>query len=351
MAVYCVYRCHYGAPSEKHVRRFEYDSVLEWAQAVFRQFPEREEADDYASELLGGLHVYSIGSIFTADDDEGERKPPKTMRDVHEWFGDMYVNEQKNGPHSIQILTDDDELEMAVYVFDGHYRKANPGKADFLLLDGWELPDGDAEGTWKPPPTARIRDLNGKPKPGEPVTYAAFLAHYDSWNLEGLGGGERVAGVRLPDLARFLLTEQAKGEVAGAWEALWDGLHKHLRARKGDDVGFRAAIRKHPDDMTSWGAYADWLQERGEPPPGIRLLRGAMQCAEVRDGSIRHSRKPSQDRVRVTPHMAQAVFHTARWGRDDLYHQWIFFDDRWAAAHPTLAAGVLTFASRWDVLS
>ena len=35
---------------------------------------------------------------------------------------------------------------MAVYVFDDHYRAANPGKADFLLLDGWELPAGDADG-------------------------------------------------------------------------------------------------------------------------------------------------------------------------------------------------------------
>ena len=55
--------------------------------------------------------------------------------------------------------------------------------------------------------------------------------------------------------------------------------------------------------------------------------------------------------IRVTPHMVQACFHTARWGKKDLYHQWIFFDDRWAAAHPTLAAGILTFASRWDVLT
>jgi hypothetical protein len=35
---------------------------------------------------------------------------------------------------------------------------------------------------------------------------------------------------------------------------------------------------------------------------------------------------------------------------EDYYDQWIFFDDRWAA-HPTLAAGILTFAARWDVLT
>ena len=34
----------------------------------------------------------------------------------------------------------------------------------------------------------------------------------------------------------------------------------------------------------------------------------------------------------------------------DTYETWIFFDDRWVAAHPTLAEGMVRFDSRWDVL-
>src|SRR5215213_5981126 len=113
MPVYFVYRCHYGASSEKHVRKFEYDTVLDWAKAIFRQFPDRDEADKYAEKLLGGLYVYSFGSLFAAPDDpddeeDGERRPPKTMKDVHAWFKGMYVNEESHGPHHIQIHTDDD---------------------------------------------------------------------------------------------------------------------------------------------------------------------------------------------------------------------------------------------------
>jgi uncharacterized protein (TIGR02996 family) len=353
MAVYFVYRCHYNAPGEKHVRQFEYDTVLDWAKAIFKQFPGPgyEAGWDYAEELLGGLNVYSFGSLFNPDEDHPERKPPKTMKDVHNWFGRMYVNEQKNGPHHIQILTDDDELEMAVYVFDDHYRKANPGKADFLLLNGWELPDGDADGTFQVPKNVTVGDFAGKPKRGKPVTYAAFLAHYDSGNLDDLCGGFRVANVRVPDLARYILTEWADTEMEGEWETLRQALQKYLKSPRGEDAGFLKAIRKQPEELTNWGVYSDWLQERGEPPAGVKLLRDALARAEVRDGSIRHSRKSRKDMFRATPHMVQACFHTARWGKDDLYHQWIFFDDRWAAAHPTLAAGILTFASRWDVLS
>jgi len=161
MPVYFVYRCTYNAPSEKHVRRFEYDTVLDWAKAIFKQFPGDDAGWNYAAEVLGGLHVYSFGSLFMLDEYHPERKPPKTMKDVHDWFGGMYVNEQKSGPHHIQIHTDDDELEMAVYVFDDHYRKANPGKADFLLHDGWELPHGAADGKFQVPKGAKMRDLAG----------------------------------------------------------------------------------------------------------------------------------------------------------------------------------------------
>lgn len=357
MPVYFVYRCTYNAPSEKHIRRFEYDTVLDWAKAVFKQLPTYDKGHEYAKQLMGGLEVYSLGGLFATDEETGARKPPKTMRDVHDWFHGMYVNEHHSGPHHIQILTDDDELEMAVYVFDDHYRKAHPGKADFLLHEGWELPEGDADAGWKPPASAEIRDLAGnpgeaKPKRGQPATYAAFLAHYDSCNLDDLGGGTCIPGLRVPDLARHILTNCADTELNGEWETLREALHKYLRSRKGEDAGFRAAIRKNPNDATSWGVYADWLQDRDEPAPGLQFLHGALKVADVRDGSIRPSRKPSKDMFRVTPHMVQGVFHTARWNKKtDLYHQWIFFDDRWAAAHPTLAAGILTFASRWDVLS
>ena len=37
--------------------------------------------------------------------------------------------------------------------------------------------------------------------------------------------------------------------------------------------------------------------------------------------------------------------------RKDMYHQWIFFDDQWAAAHPDLANSLLRYTRCWDMLS
>src|SRR5205823_4212450 len=52
----------------------------------------------------------------------------------------------------------------------------------------------------------------------------------------------------------------------------------------------------------------------------------------------------------VEDHLAQLCLHMAE-GDYPYFHQWIFFDDLWATAHPDLANAILRFAARWDVLS
>jgi hypothetical protein len=63
---------------------------------------------------------------------------------------------------------------------------------------------------------------------------------------------------------------------------------------------------------------------------------------------------PGMCHVRVEEHVAQLCHNTEHWRshhRVDLYHQWIFFDDLWAAAHADLANAILRYARCWDVLS
>ncbi|MCI0705001.1 MAG: TIGR02996 domain-containing protein [Planctomycetia bacterium] len=359
MPVYFVYRCHYGSPSEKHVRRFEYDTVLDWAKGVFKQLDE-DEAYKYAEELLGGLRVYSFGSMFMIDEEHGARTPPRAMKDVQEWFQDMYDQGEAHGPHHIQILTDDDEIQMAVYVFDDHYRKKHPGKADFLLLDGWELPAGDSDKPLPKLPKLPETDLLEPPGDAEGTLFAVSLYADDSSNLEDLYGAKRIDGLRLPDLARYLLRTPEEDDIHSdfAIHELRDNLRKLLEKPKGPDKGFLVAIRDHPEDLTSWGAYSDWLQDHDLPPAGLHLLELALRQKHFSGG--RENRNPKFDCVKVTPHMAQASKNEGRWPSDkrarkmtdrDTFTQFIFFDDRWVAAHPTLATNILTFASRWDALT
>lgn len=353
MAVYFVYRCHYGTPSEKHVRRFEYDTVLDWAKAVFRQL-DRDAGFKYSEDLLGGLDVYSFGSMFITDEDHPPVAPPKTMADVKRWFGGMYVGEEAHGSHHIQVLTDDDEIEMAVYVFDDHYRAAKPGRADFLLLDGWELPEGESKKPLpKLPRTGAIKPKGG----GEGTVYAVSLFVADSGNLSDLCPASHIDGIRLPDLARYLLLHPDEDALDFGLREVRGNLQALLRKRKGDEVGFLAAIRKNPEELLNWSAYSDWLGDRDMPVAGLHLLDQALRAKAFSDG--RKNRNPKHDCVKVSDHAAQASKHVGRWPEEsflwftprDTFSQFIYFDDRWAAAHPTLAAGILTFASRWDVLT
>ncbi len=58
-----------------------------------------------------------------------------------------------------------------------------------------------------------------------------------------------------------------------------------------------------------------------------------------------HSGDPTQSRINLTPHIAQAALHASQaFG----YQQWFLFDDLWAAAHPALAASLLRYAAGWD---
>ena len=354
MAVYFVYRCHYNAPGERHVRRFEFDTVVDWVRSIWKPIPDNKQAYQYAEDLLGGLDVYMFGRMFIAIAEES-LPPPENMEQVMEGFLHLYVQGEDHGPHHLQILTDDDEREMALYIFDDHFRASAPGLTDFLLLDGWELPGTGSDA--RPARLADVRPL-AHAGDGEGTLYAFSLFTEDSSNLTDLCGGTRVEGVRVPDLCRYVLTHPDEDALDFGLRSIRENLQEILGSPSREDAGFLAAIRDNPGEQIHWTVYSDWLYERrGRPPAGLHLLEASLRAEKYPEA--RKNRNPSLDRVKVTPHMAQACKHEGRWPDSpvlwftphDSYAQWIYFDDLWAAANPTLAAGLLRFAARWDVLS
>src|SRR5438874_1976160 len=103
MSVYFVYRCHYAGPTEKHLKRFEAASVLDWFRHHWRAIPDRDAAAAYARELLG-FEVYSFDSLFVGIAEQS-LPPPATMEQLREHLQEhLYVNEFKASPHAIQVL-------------------------------------------------------------------------------------------------------------------------------------------------------------------------------------------------------------------------------------------------------
>jgi uncharacterized protein (TIGR02996 family) len=380
MSVYFVYRSHYEGPACKHLKRFEDASVLDWFRKRWTGLAD-EEAHEWAARELG-TRVYGFGSLFQAIAEHG-LPVPRTESQLHQILTDhLYVEgEVLARPHCLQVLTDDDELEMAYYFFDDHFLARHADRAAFLLNEGWQLPGGHGERGFRPRvPTAELTS-RGR---GEGTTYCVLIAYYDSGNLSDLegGGGWHVRGTRLPQFCQYLATAQPGPDWPFELRLLRSQLFAGPAAQTQEEA-FLSALREEAGDTTTWEAYSDWLEERGQPRAGLTLLRRALQAAmpypvspmtnelPVHDfglGSIAAARAeletlaeqvnahasndPSRSVVAVQDHVAQLGLHSGFWyGKADVYQHWIFFDDLWAAAHPNLAKAILRFMGRWDVLS
>lgn len=204
MSVYFVYRSHYEGPSGKHVRRLDGDSVLGWFQDGWERAKQADDASEWVKSEIG-TSVYGFASIFEAAREES-LPPPTSDRKLKSYLEDhlSVEGEFKYKPHALQVLTDDDEIELAYYVFDDHFLAEHPGRAAYLLHEGWGLPSTGGDDPYKPRVAARPVQPPGA---WEGETYLAFLASYDSSGLTDLdefGGPCRIEGVRVPELAEYL---------------------------------------------------------------------------------------------------------------------------------------------------
>jgi hypothetical protein len=331
MSVYFVLRSHYEGPAGKYVRRFDDASVLDWFRAHW---------GDGSGRAAAGTHVYGFDSLFEAIGEYNIPPPASSAALGAQLDEHLYVEgELLYTPHAVQVLTDDDELELAYYVFDDAYLEHNPSKAAFLLHEGVDLPPSHHETGG----TVAARTEAIAPAGGDPGTvYAAFLAYYDSSNLTDLEGAYRVDGVRLPGLGAHLAAVEALES--------WPFELRLLRARLGaPDASLEAAL----------GACARFpvaavMNSIPTAELGVGDLRAAadgINAIEVDPRFARSGHDPAKSIVRAERHVAQLCLHTDRWGERDLYHRWILFDDLWAGAHPDLAAAILAYARQWDVLS
>jgi len=140
MSVYFVYRSHYEGPSGKHVRRLDGDSVLGCFQAVWERAKQADDPSEWVKSEIG-TSIYGFASIFEAAREES-LPPPTSDRKLQSYLEDhLYVEgEIKYKPHALQVLTDDDEIELAYYVFDDYFLAEHPGRAAYLLHEDWLLP-------------------------------------------------------------------------------------------------------------------------------------------------------------------------------------------------------------------
>ena len=168
------------------------------------------EAGGYAEELLG-THVYSFGHLFVHAHDNALPRP-ETMDQLHERLERaLYVREYRGSDDTIQVLTDDDETSLAMYWFTDAFAKARPERVAYLLREDWHLPEAVGPGGFKAKPGVNLL-LPRLRKKGD-VRRRAHLGYNQA--LEWLSGGEKLPGLRLPDLVPWLLPQRRGDGGAG----------------------------------------------------------------------------------------------------------------------------------------
>jgi uncharacterized protein (TIGR02996 family) len=343
VAVYFAYRCGYLGPTCKHLRRFDDATVLDWFRRHWRHVSE-EECRDYVETILG-VHVAYLGGVFSPL--EGEfPPPPATMQDVADAVTGTYYNAICFTDHCLQVLTDDDEIDMAYYFFDDVFLERHARLAALLLLEDWRLPDGAAkEGRFPDIHTASPfegdESVNGA---GPGWLYAGFLDLHAGEHLGDLSPPQHVGGVRVADICRWVMGIQAEQveEFGYYFLRLRELLFSEDLAEYDEERAFLDALKANPGDDLTWGVYSDWMQERGQRAAGYRLLERALPRMDGGSGS-----DPTRNLIQVGDHVVQLFAHV----RDDDFDHWFFFDDQWCGAQPALADSLLRYASRWDVLS
>ena len=348
MGVYFALRTHYEYPSGKYLRYFpDDDTVLAWFQRVWRGVAESEEAQQYACDLLGA-DVYGFDTIFEAI--AAHNLPvPKTHQELLRVLrAHLYVEgEIRSTARAMQILTDDDELELAYYFFDDRYCAEYPNRAAYLLHEDWRLPEAVEPSNGRLPPIpAAVKSLEPGGK-GTGVVYAVFLAYYDSANLSDFVNSYRIRGARLPDLPAYLAAAQTDEQITQEiplLRALTVSADGVPRANLTMETLLREAATVRLSSL-----HDILYRERfgnGTPAEDRAILERAVAKVPMREAEERGN----SSQVQSAEHIAQLSFHSDTWGKTPLYQNWIFFDDVWLRANAALGAAILRFGARWDVL-
>ncbi|MGI5155642.1 hypothetical protein [Microbispora sp. CA-102843] len=322
--VYFVYRSAYEGQSGRLIRHFPDATVLDWFRRVWDDASSEDACDWVEREL--GTDVYGLNTVF-----ETGLPAPRTHTELRRMLKEhLYVEGTlRVDRHSVRVLTDDDEIELAYFFVDDHVVAAEPDRWAYLVHEGWDLPP-DARpsvGVFTPPGPVDV--ITPAPPGGEGVTYAVLLTHYATSNSVGGSYPKAFPGVRLPGFAAALRAADPRA-MSGELRAL-----RALTAPEDRFIGPALERCNH------WARLEEDVPEILTPhseahPRALRLLEDFVPA----DG-----RDPGRTLIRCDDHLAQMAIHMDGFFG---YRQWFLFDDVWAAAHPDLAASLMRFGSHWD---
>lgn len=166
--VYFVYRSVYEGPSGRLVRHFPDATVLDWFRRVWDDAASQDAYTWVQREL--GANVYGLHTIF-----ETGLPAPRTHNELRRLLKEhLYVEGRlRVDRHSVRVLTDDDEVELAYFFVDDHVVADEPDRWTYLVHESWDLPADASPSVRTFTPPVPVDVVNPAPPGREGVTPVA----------------------------------------------------------------------------------------------------------------------------------------------------------------------------------
>lgn len=348
MSVYLLYREPYNRENCKYVKRFPNHDLLSWIHHLWEIVLGSEDGDELGKNVANffGAKMYGFWFYDILEEKIGK---PATVGDAAEIFSRVgYITDVKtNQRNFIQMLTDDDELGLAFYLFDHTYLEEKPELAAYLSIEGFNLP------TQKQPGSSNL------PSKGLSLFFESYLFY--AAHLDEIEAPVFIANLDLAGLPNYLATSTPLKN----WRIELMILRACSLDRKGKVHSFDQMI----NELLSY-KFAFWneFMRTYEGEERKFLWEGdILKIKQVLDKKhelfissphFSHKIDGGLHKIQRENNLFQIGIFVEDWGGVPmidvepgfLYDHWVFFESSWAEEFPYLANSIEQYFTRWDVL-
>ncbi len=288
--------------------------------------------------------VYGLASIFRKAREL--RLPlPTTWQelDAHLQIHLYVEGEVRYNGETLRALTDDDELDLAYYIFESSYAKKHPEQIRYLLTDAVRITSTVTKKSKKTflPSVAAERILPCSDKEG--ALYVCFFIYYDGCSITDQQRPFRITGLRLSGLLDYLRTANPCTDPNLISEEMFN-----LKRWPRELRLMRALITDSDTKLEELFRRADpWFVDEFPDPVGPQG-----HCREVaRQAIFEMKTRRGEPEKALLLHDEEHFFHFVSNQGNFWNFQFFLFDDIWAGANPDLANSILKYCYTWDPFS
>lgn len=320
MKIYLAYRSG-CLPNSRYIKEFHEDSILSWFQRHWEVFT-KEESEEYIQVL--GIEIYGY-PIWQLEDEPLPSKPKnfeELVTIVEKYF---YNNEVEGNEDCLRVLTDDDEIELAWFLFTENYKNKNWDKVSIWFNS--EIPTKFGK-------TGQELIVENEIFPRwnyKGSTYFISCPIYDGANLENLEGVYKISGIRLPNLIEYLNTNNEL-------HFFWDDIEYSYTLNEMKFIQYISKNLKYLNLESVLDIYSKI--------PLTELMGKNFEEINIEELLLEIGLRNAVEKpkVKLTEHFCEICITSGTF-----YNYMIMFDDLWVQENPELTKSILQFGATWRI--